>query len=85
MRAVRSRSFILAAVAVVAGLDEHLAFWAAVIGLLLSLVPMFTAPKLVPARNHEHGPHAGTLYQLTGPGQPRVPKNPTPDDPFWHN
>lgn len=85
MRAVKSRSFLLAAVAVVAGLDEHLALAAAVIGLLLSLIPALLAPKLVPVENYEHGHHAGTHYHLVHPGQPVVPKNPTPEDPFRSN
>jgi hypothetical protein len=84
MRAVKSSSFLLAGVAVAAGLNEAWALPAAIVGLLLSLVPMFTAPKLVPVREHENGTHAGTHYRLHGPFQPQHPKNPTPEDPHWH-
>lgn len=76
MRAVKSSSFLLAAVAVVAGLDEHLAFPAAIIGLVLSIVPMLFAPKIVPVHGGEHGHHAGTRYKLLHPGQPEVPEMP---------
>jgi hypothetical protein len=84
MRAVKPGSFILAAVAVAAGLNEAWALPAAVVGFLLSLVPMLTAPKLVPVKDHEHGIHAGTSYLLHSPLTPQHPKNPTPADPNWH-
>jgi hypothetical protein len=78
MRAVKSRSFLLAAVAVVAGLNEAWALWAAIAGFLLSLVPLITAPRVVPVEDHQHGIHSGTKYRLHSPLAPQPPVNPTP-------
>lgn len=78
MRAVKTNAFIWAAFVVIVGLDERLALPAAIAGLVLALVPMLFAPKLVPAQNHEHGHHAGTLYRLAHPGQPVPPPMPQP-------
>ena len=78
MRAVKSSSFLLAAVAVAAGLNETWALPAAVVGFLLSLVPMFTAPRLVPENDGTPGTHAGTRYKLHGPLTPQPPSNPAP-------
>lgn len=80
MRAVKTNAFIWAALVVIIGLDERLALWAAIIGFLLAVVPLFLAPKLVPARNHENGHHADTLYRLSHPGQAPMPTNPLPGD-----
>jgi len=77
MRAVKSRSFLLAAVAVAAGLNESWALPAAIVGFLLSLIPMITAPRLVP--DHDGEVHAGTRYKLHSPLAPQPPKNPAPE------
>ena len=77
MRAVKPGSFLLAAVAVAAGLHESWALPAAIVGFLLSLVPLFTAPKLVP--EHDGEVHAGTRYKLHSPLAPQLPKNPAPE------
>jgi hypothetical protein len=85
MRAVKTNAFIWAAVVVIIGLDERLAFPAAIIGLILALFPMLFAPKLVPVKN-EHGHHDGTLYRTQHPGQPDVPVNPQPGNtPSYRN
>lgn len=82
MRAVKPGSFILAAVAVAAGLNEEWALPAAIVGFLLSLVPLITAPTLVPVKDHENGIHSGTSYRLHSRLTPKHPVNPTPGDPF---
>jgi hypothetical protein len=85
MRAVKTNAFLWAAMVVIIGLDERLAFPAAIVGLLLAVVPMIFAPKLVPTQNHEQGHHAGTLYRLAHPGQPVAPAMPQPETRAYVN
>ncbi len=81
MRAVKTNSFIWAAVIIVIGFDPRVAIYAAILGLLFSVaIPIVFSPKVVPARNHEQGHHAGTLYKLEHRMQPRVPVNQQPGD-----
>jgi hypothetical protein len=80
MRAVKTNAFLWAAVVIVIGFHEQWALAAGIVGLVLAVIPMFTAPRLVPERQHEHGQHAGTLYRLAHPGQGQMPRNPLPGD-----
>jgi hypothetical protein len=85
VRAVKTNAFVWAAVVVIAGLHEAWALYAAIVGLLLAVVPMLFAPKLVPVQN-EHGHHDGTLYRAQHPGQGAVPINPRPSGgPSYRN
>lgn len=79
MRAVKTNAFLWAAVVVIIGLDEKLALPAAIIGLLLAVVPAVFAPRVVPSRD-ENGHHDGRTYKLLHPGQAPFPSNPKPGD-----
>lgn len=79
MRAVKANAFVWAALVVIIGLDERLAFVAAIIGLALAVFPLFFAPRLEPTG--EKDPHHHTeLYRALHPGQGRMPTNPQPGD-----
>jgi len=82
VRAVKTNAFVWAILVIVIGLDEKLALPAAIIGLVLALMPLLFAPRLHPVHD-QHGNHDGVTYRTAvrskrHPIRAPFPSNPTP-------